>query len=66
MSPAGRPPLSGERKNIRFIMMLNELEREHLDAAAAIAGKPVSTWARDLLLEAAHAAVIKKKEGKKH
>ncbi|MDZ4685028.1 MAG: hypothetical protein SH850_08050 [Planctomycetaceae bacterium] len=53
MSPAGRPPLAGERKLDRMMIRLTEAEREQLDAAAIKAGKPTSTWARDELLRLA-------------
>jgi uncharacterized protein (DUF1778 family) len=50
MSPAGRPPLSDSTKEGRLIIRHTETERASLDAAAAMAGKPTSTWARDELL----------------
>jgi hypothetical protein len=65
MSPAGRPPLSDSRKSNRLFVMLTDAEREQLDSAAAVAGKPTSTWARDELLQLAHAAVTKKSARKK-
>jgi len=53
MSPAGRPPISGDSKEERVVIRVNEAEREQLDAAAALAGKPISTWAREELLRLA-------------
>jgi len=64
MSPAGRPPLSDARKSNRLFVMLTDAERERLDDAAAAAGKPTSTWARDELLRLA-GDVAKKKPAKK-
>ncbi len=57
MSPAGRPPLSGERKKIRLEVLLTDDERALLDSAAKIVGKPTSTWGRDTLLETARQIV---------
>lgn len=48
----GRPPLAeGKAKAIVFTLRITEAERAEFDAAAARAGKPVTQWARDRLLE---------------
>ena len=49
-------PLAEVRKTEQLRMLLTVAERTELDYAAAAAGKPLSTWARDLLLAAARAA----------
>lgn len=59
MSPAGRPPLSGESKEQRIVIRATDSERALLDAAAADAGKPTSTWARDELLRLASEVTAK-------
>lgn len=59
MSPSGRLPLSDAAKNERLVIRVTSNERAMLDAGAKCAGKSTSTWARDLLLEAAHAALKK-------
>lgn len=51
--PPGRPAISGEPKSNRLPILLTDAERERLDQAAARAGKPTSTWARDELLRLA-------------
>ena len=63
----GRKPLSEEPKTNRPLrVLLTDSERAELDAAAVAAGVPTSTWARDLLLSAARAAVpVKKKPARK-
>jgi hypothetical protein len=60
-STMGRKPLSDEPKTNRPLrILLTDSERDELDRAA---GKlPTSTWARDLLLEAARTK--KKRSGK--
>lgn len=65
MSPAGRPPLSDSRKTNRMPVMLTDSERALLDSAAAVAGKPTSTWARDELLRLATEATAAKPTTKK-
>jgi uncharacterized protein (DUF1778 family) len=50
----GRPRLEDdERKDLGMTIRFTKEERERIDAAAKIAGKKTSTWARDLLLAAA-------------
>jgi uncharacterized protein (DUF1778 family) len=50
----GRPKLEDdERKDLGMTIRFTKEERERIDAAAKIAGKKTSTWARDLLLAAA-------------
>ncbi len=64
MSPAGRPPLSGESKEQRIVIRATEGERAELDTAAVKIGKPTSTWARDELLRLAreiNGPAVKKK-----
>lgn len=53
MSPAGRPPLSGERKHEVIQIRLTKSEKDSIDAGAAAAGSPTATWLRDLGLAAA-------------
>lgn len=53
----GRKPLSSVAKFNRFVIMLTDSEREEIESAAALAGAPASTWARDLLLSAARSRV---------
>jgi hypothetical protein len=60
MSPAGRPPIDGETKGVRLQVLVSPSERARLDAAAAKAGKPTSTWARDELLRLADEAAAAK------
>lgn len=56
----GRKPLSDEPKTETPLRIrLTEEERRLLDAAAA--GRPTSTWAREVLLRAAAAARPKKR-----
>ena len=49
----GRKSLSDSRKYDRLVVRLTDTERAALDSAAAMAGLPTSTWARELLLNAA-------------
>lgn len=49
----GRKPLSDEAKTAQLRILLTNDERSRMDAAAAIAQKGTSTWARDELLQAA-------------
>jgi uncharacterized protein (DUF1778 family) len=50
----GRKTISGVRKSDRPLRVrLTEEERTQIDQAAAKAGKPSSTWARDVLLKEA-------------
>lgn len=53
MSPAGRPPLSGERKEDQIRVRLTGEEKALIDAAATAAGKPSTVWVRDLALATA-------------
>lgn len=47
----GRKTISGTRKSERTVRIrVTDEERAALDEAASLAGKPVSTWARDILL----------------
>jgi uncharacterized protein (DUF1778 family) len=49
----GRPPLAdGDAKGQVFTLRLTSAEREAIDAAAKLAGKPVTQWARATLLAA--------------
>gem|GEM_PF-4797920 len=57
MSPAGRPPLAGERKQERLMIRLTEDEKATIDAAVAILGKATATWARDSLLTLAREVI---------
>ncbi len=68
MSPAGRPPISGERKNDQIRIAVTADEKAALDAAAASLGKPTGTWIREMALAAAAeiaAAAPMKKTAKK-
>lgn len=68
MSPAGRPPMSGERKTAVLQIRLTDSEKETIDAAAAADGQPTGAWLRDMGLAAAAeqaAAAPKKKAAKK-
>ena len=47
----GRKPISGEPKTGELVIRLTDSERAELDRAAGNLG--TSTWARDLLLQAA-------------
>ena len=50
----GRPPLAeGRAKGIVFTLRLSPADRDAIVAAAERAGKPVTQWARDLLIGAA-------------
>jgi hypothetical protein len=52
----GRKPLPPDQKKSRtrpLYILCDDEERELIDAAAAIAELPASTWARDILLRAA-------------
>jgi uncharacterized protein (DUF1778 family) len=50
----GRKAISGTRKTDRPLRVrLTDEERTILDRAARAAGKPTSTWARDVLIAAA-------------
>lgn len=51
--PKGRPALSGTPKQGLLQIRVTDAERTEIDAAAVDAGKPVSTWARETLLDAA-------------
>lgn len=57
MSPAGRPPLAGTRKQERIEVRFTEDEKATIDAAVAILGKPTATWARDSLLALAREVI---------
>lgn len=67
MSPAGRPPISGERKNDQVRVLVTAAEKAALDAAATAAGKQTATWVREIALAAAAeiAASQAKPAGKK-
>jgi|GEM_PF-3442676 len=54
--PKGRPALSDVAKLSTVAIRVTSDERARMDAAAAVAGKPTSTWARDELLKLADAA----------
>jgi uncharacterized protein (DUF1778 family) len=55
----GRPPLAeGKAKGIVFTLRLSQDEQSALVAAAERAGKPVTQWARNVLLAAAVGAVV--------
>lgn len=58
----GRKPISDERKYNTLRIMLTESERTELEAAAALAGEKVSTWARTLLLATARSPQKPKKK----
>jgi uncharacterized protein (DUF1778 family) len=50
----GRPPLAeGKARDIVFTLRLAPDERDAIEAAAERAGKPVTQWARELLIGAA-------------
>lgn len=53
----GRKPLGELGKSYMLRIRMTDDERAALDSAAALAGKPTSTWARDLLLSAAASSV---------
>jgi len=59
MMPKGRPALSGIAKQGLLQIRVTGPERSALDAAASLAGKPTSTWARDELLRLAMEAAAK-------
>lgn len=65
MAPAGRPPISGERKANRLQVLLTDDERAAIDARAESLGKPTSTHARDVLLADAAENAQKKTARKK-
>ena len=49
----GRPPLpKGEAREDVFTLRLNDEERRKLEVTARRAGKPVTQWAREVLLAA--------------
>ena len=49
----GRKPISDQRKYAVLVIRVTEKERAALDRAAKRDRLPTSTWARDLLLNAA-------------
>jgi uncharacterized protein (DUF1778 family) len=50
----GRPPLPrGEARAVVFTLRLTDEERDALDRAAKLAGKPVTQWARETLVACA-------------
>ncbi len=67
MSPAGRPPMSGERKTAVLQIRLTDAEKATIDSAAAAIGQATGAWLRDLGLAAAAeiAASQAKPAGKK-
>ena len=56
----GRKPLTNEVKAGMLLVRVTAAERVELDTAAAAAGKPTSTWVRDLALSAARATPAKR------
>jgi len=51
--PRGRPKLPrGQDRDVVLTLRLRGAERAQLERAARKAGKPVSAWARGLLLDA--------------
>lgn len=67
MMAKGRRALTGTTKQDVLRIRLDDAERKLLDQAAAISGKPTSTWARDTLLQLAASQVAQQpaKPGKK-
>lgn len=63
--PKGRPALSGVRKLGVLQIRHTDAERALLDAAAALSGKPTSTWARDTLLQIATFTVAQQADAEK-
>ena len=61
----GRKPLADIAKKSQLRILLTESELESLSTAASAAGMATATWARDLLLSAARAAVPVKKPARK-
>lgn len=54
MAGAGRPPKPASlRKSERLVVMLTKAQRRELEKAAAKAGLELSTWIRDVALQAA-------------
>src|SRR5262245_28453104 len=55
--PVGRPPLPvGEARGSLLRIRVNRTEEAAMERAAKAAGKPLGSWARDALLDAARAA----------
>lgn len=51
MARSGRPPIAKEQRKAGFLnLRLAASERVEIDKAAEIAGKPATTWAREILL----------------
>lgn len=57
----GRKPLNESAKASLLQIRLSPAERDELDAAAAIDGKPTSTWLRDIGLTLAREMTSAKK-----
>ncbi len=52
----GRPPLpDGAAREIVFTLRISATERDAMAEAAKLAGKPVTRWAREVLVERARA-----------
>ena len=52
--PRGRPPLAkGQERDEVVTIRLRASERARLERAARKAGKPLSTWAREALMDEA-------------
>jgi len=58
----GRKPLGASPKLWPIQIRLTQEERDELDAAAAIDGKPTSTWLRDIGLALAREMTSAKKK----
>lgn len=54
---AGRPPIPArDRHDVRVVVLFTNQDGRRIRDAVERAGKPLSEWARDLMLKAAEAA----------
>lgn len=64
MKKAGRPPIGSESKGTDLHIRMSYAEKQALETAAAILGKPAGRWARELILSAAESVISKGKKSK--
>lgn len=64
MKKAGRRPVDGESKETQLHIRLSYAEKQALETAAAIVGKPTGTWARELILSAAESVISRGRKSK--
>jgi uncharacterized protein (DUF1778 family) len=64
MKKSGRRPIDGESKEAQLHIRMSYAEKQALETAAVILGKPAGTWARELILSAAESVISKGKKSK--